>query len=167
MLGCHGLFPQCRWQGGHAVLHAVQRPCASTTKTMRSSCALRHPACAPIQDTALCGAGRTANQALSFLSYNLPKIESIFNPVRGLRDAQVRAGIKPVNHARANARAIKEQSQMNALRKASDTNCGSGAVTKLPPGGSRGKDASCDPAYMVLQVCMHVHEHVCVGTACD
>lgn len=45
------------------------------------------------------------------------QIENIFNPIRGPRDAQVRAGVKPVNHSRNNILAMKEQSQMNALQK--------------------------------------------------
>ena len=40
------------------------------------------------------------------------------NPVQGPRDAQMRQGIKPLNHARSNAQAVKEASQLNALRKA-------------------------------------------------
>ncbi|MEW5301363.1 MAG: hypothetical protein WDW36_004226 [Sanguina aurantia] len=47
----------------------------------------------------------------------LRQIESIFNPIRGPRDAQLRAGVKPVNHSRNNILAMKEQSQMNALQK--------------------------------------------------
>jgi hypothetical protein len=35
-----------------------------------------------------------------------------------VRDAQVRQGIKPFNYARSNALAVKEQSHLNALRKA-------------------------------------------------
>ncbi len=45
------------------------------------------------------------------------QISSIINPVHGVRDAQVRQGQKPFDHARANALAVKEQSQLNALRK--------------------------------------------------
>ena len=48
------------------------------------------------------------------------QIESLLNPVRGPRDAQVRAGIKPTNHAQHNRTAIREASQMNALRKLQD-----------------------------------------------
>eukprot|EP00798_Chlamydomonas_sp_ICE-L_P005389 gene5389-5611_t len=44
-------------------------------------------------------------------------MSNAFNPVIGPRDAAVRAGQKPANHARSNAHAVKEQSQMNALRK--------------------------------------------------
>lgn len=59
------------------------------------------------------------------------QIESIFNPVRGPRDAQARAGIKPVNHARNNVQSVREASQINALRKQSDTEERPGL--KLPP----------------------------------
>lgn len=45
-------------------------------------------------------------------------MNSILNPVHGVRDAQVRAGIKPFNHAKSNALAVKEASHLNALRKA-------------------------------------------------
>jgi hypothetical protein len=48
------------------------------------------------------------------------QIESLLNPVRGPRDAQARAGIKPTDHARHNRTAIREASQMNALRKLQD-----------------------------------------------
>ena len=37
--------------------------------------------------------------------------------MRGIRDAQIRAGITPVNHARNNVIAVKEQSRLNALSK--------------------------------------------------
>lgn len=42
---------------------------------------------------------------------------SILKPVRGIRDAQERAGITPTNHSRHNILAIKEQSRLNALQK--------------------------------------------------
>jgi hypothetical protein len=45
------------------------------------------------------------------------QIESILNPVRGIRDAQARAGITPTDHSRHNILAIKEQSRLNALQK--------------------------------------------------
>jgi hypothetical protein len=60
------------------------------------------------------------------------QIENIFNPVRGPRDAQVRAGIKPVNHARNNVQSVREASQINALRKQCDAEERPGL--KLPPG---------------------------------
>jgi hypothetical protein len=39
--------------------------------------------------------------------------------VRGVRDAQARAGIKPTDHARQNLLAVKERSRLNALRRLS------------------------------------------------
>jgi len=39
--------------------------------------------------------------------------------VRGVRDAQRRAGIQPTDHARQNALAVKERSRLNALRRLS------------------------------------------------
>lgn len=51
------------------------------------------------------------------LSALLLQIESILNPVRGIRDAQTRAGITPTDHSRHNILAIKEQSRLNALQK--------------------------------------------------
>jgi hypothetical protein len=45
-------------------------------------------------------------------------VESILKPVRGIRDAQRRAGITPTNHSRHNIQAVKEQSRLNALQKA-------------------------------------------------
>ncbi|KAL6763406.1 flagellar/basal body protein [Haematococcus lacustris] len=46
------------------------------------------------------------------------QISNILNPVNGVREAQARQGIKPYDHARSNAMAVKEASQLNALRKA-------------------------------------------------
>mmetsp|Transcript_12775 Transcript_12775/g.34834 ORF Transcript_12775/g.34834 Transcript_12775/m.34834 type:complete len:297 (-) Transcript_12775:213-1103(-) len=46
------------------------------------------------------------------------QIQQLLNPVQGPRDAQTRQGIKPMDHARSNAHAVKEASQLNALRKA-------------------------------------------------
>ncbi|KAJ9513997.1 hypothetical protein QJQ45_021078 [Haematococcus lacustris] len=51
-------------------------------------------------------------------SYTNIKISNILNPVNGVREAQARQGIKPYDHARSNAMAVKEASQLNALRKA-------------------------------------------------
>lgn len=48
---------------------------------------------------------------------HLLQVESILNPVRGIRDAQARAGITPTDHSRHNILAIKEQSRLNALQK--------------------------------------------------
>ncbi len=69
-----------------------------------------------------------------YVSAAAEQIESIINPVRGLRDAQQRAGIIPINHAKANAMAVREASQMNALRKTNDEQGGSSKGLKLPPG---------------------------------
>jgi hypothetical protein len=49
-----------------------------------------------------------------------PQVASCLNPVRGVRDAQRRAGIKPTDHARQNALAVKERSRLNALRRLSE-----------------------------------------------
>jgi hypothetical protein len=46
-------------------------------------------------------------------------VENLLNPVRGPRDAQIRAGRTPTDHSKHNRTAIKEASQMNALRKLS------------------------------------------------
>lgn len=48
------------------------------------------------------------------------QVESILKPVRGIRDAQRRAGITPTNHSRHNIQAVKEQSRLNALQKAQE-----------------------------------------------
>ncbi len=48
------------------------------------------------------------------------QIQSILNPVQGPRDEQIRAGVKPPNHAKTNIAAIKEQSNLNNLRKAAE-----------------------------------------------
>jgi hypothetical protein len=45
------------------------------------------------------------------------QIQNILNPIQGPRDAQTRAGIKPLNHAKSNISAVKEQSSLNQLRK--------------------------------------------------
>ncbi|PNW79608.1 hypothetical protein CHLRE_08g359850v5 [Chlamydomonas reinhardtii] len=60
------------------------------------------------------------------------QIENIMNPVRGPRDAQIRAGITPTNHARQNAQAVREQSNMNAMRKAAEAHQDTKGL-KLPP----------------------------------
>jgi len=58
------------------------------------------------------------------------QIQGLLNPVQGPRDAQVRAGIKPFDHAKSNIAAIKEQSKLNALQKMSSQDNGSGAGAK-------------------------------------
>lgn len=60
------------------------------------------------------------------------QIENIFNPIRGPRDAQLRAGLKPVNHSRNNILAMKEQSQMNALQKQQESQQQTGQFRPLP-----------------------------------
>lgn len=45
------------------------------------------------------------------------QINNIFNPARGIRDVQRRAGHTPVDHARNNKRAVAQQSEANAMRK--------------------------------------------------
>ncbi|KIY96606.1 hypothetical protein MNEG_11355 [Monoraphidium neglectum] len=47
------------------------------------------------------------------------QVSGCLNPVRGVRDAQARAGIKPTDHARQNLLAVKERSRLNALRRLS------------------------------------------------
>jgi hypothetical protein len=58
-----------------------------------------------------------SNQPLGNAPSSTLQVESILNPVRGIRDAQIRAGITPTNHARNNVLAVKEQSRLNALSK--------------------------------------------------
>lgn len=65
------------------------------------------------------------------------QVESFLNPVRGIRDAQQRAGIKPVNHVGKNASAVKEQSQLNALRKQQQE-----SDSHLPPLAQRTRSSS-------------------------
>ena len=48
---------------------------------------------------------------------NSSQVANMLNPVTGLRDAQRRAGVTPVNHARDNLLAIKELSLKNKARK--------------------------------------------------
>ncbi|GMH42473.1 hypothetical protein BSKO_10392 [Bryopsis sp. KO-2023] len=48
---------------------------------------------------------------------NSTQVENLLNPVRGVRDAQRRQGVVPVNHARQNKDAIKQMSQINGLKK--------------------------------------------------
>jgi hypothetical protein len=45
------------------------------------------------------------------------QVGNLFNPARGIRDVQKRAGKTPTDHAKANWRAIAAQSQQNAARK--------------------------------------------------
>jgi hypothetical protein len=78
--------------------------------------------------------------------------------VRGIRDAQRRAGITPTNHSRHNIHAVKEQSRLNALqkqqaaaeqgqraaRKPLGTSSGTGASSRRASSG--GVDGSCSCA---------------------
>eukprot|EP00877_Chromochloris_zofingiensis_P007501 jgi/Chrzof1/3003/Cz12g07200.t1 len=105
-------------------------------------------------------AGRTSQSGPRVIKYNIsqhaggPKVkmhvdssqvESILNPVKGVRDAQRRAGIEPVNHSRNNALAVKEQSRLNALKKLqeqeeaeqAEQNRGKPALRRTSSGGSR------------------------------
>ncbi|KAG2494455.1 hypothetical protein HYH03_007507 [Edaphochlamys debaryana] len=61
------------------------------------------------------------------------QIESFLNPVRGRRDAQMRAGITPTDHARQNAMAVREASNVNAMRKAAEEKDKDAGRLKLPP----------------------------------
>lgn len=74
------------------------------------------------------------------------QVESILNPVRGVRDAQIRAGITPTNHARHNALAVKEQSRLNALYKQQEVQEAAEAAQALregrPPPSKRPGGAS-------------------------
>ena len=48
---------------------------------------------------------------------NSQQVANLWNPVTGVRDAQRRAGLTPVNHARDNLLAIKELSLKNKAKK--------------------------------------------------
>ena len=61
-------------------------------------------------------------------------MQHAMNPVTGPRDAAVRTGAKPFNHARSNVSAIREASQLNALRKMA-----AAAEPSGRPGRERGK----------------------------
>ncbi|KAF6265685.1 calmodulin-binding-domain-containing protein [Scenedesmus sp. NREL 46B-D3] len=71
------------------------------------------------------------------------QVESILNPVRGIRDAQARAGIKPTDHSRHNVLAIKEQSRLNALQKQQQEQ--QAQQQSLSGGGSRAAAAAGRP----------------------
>lgn len=58
---------------------------------------------------------------------NSSQVANALNPVTGLRDAQRRAGVTPVNHARDNLLAIKELSLKNKARKEAE------AATRVAP----------------------------------
>ena len=58
---------------------------------------------------------------------NSSQVANMLNPVTGLRDAQRRAGVTPVNHARDNLLAIKELSLKNKARKEAE------AATRIAP----------------------------------
>jgi hypothetical protein len=62
-------------------------------------------------------AGPSRRRASSRPLGRWPQVSNIFNPVKGPRDAMIRAGIKPPNHAQKNVGAVKEQSKLNALKK--------------------------------------------------
>ena len=53
--------------------------------------------------------------------HNVDQIRDIMNPSRGIRDDQKRRGITPVDHAAANARAAKELSEINRLKRETAT----------------------------------------------
>lgn len=56
----------------------------------------------------------------SFLQpYGLIQVQDLlFNTVRGVRDRAIRQGKKPVDHTKANRKAISEQSKQNARSRA-------------------------------------------------
>jgi hypothetical protein len=58
---------------------------------------------------------------------NSSQVANMLNPVTGLRDAQRRAGVTPVNHARDNLLAIKALSLKNKARKEAE------AATRAAP----------------------------------
>lgn len=53
--------------------------------------------------------------------HNVDQIRDIMNPSRGIRDDLKRRGITPVDHAAANARAAKELSEINRLKRETAT----------------------------------------------
>lgn len=76
------------------------------------------------------------------------QVESILKPVRGIRDAQRRAGLTPTNHSRHNIQAVKEQSRLNALQKAQEQDdrimaATSGARSSRGTGAGRPTGACC------------------------
>lgn len=62
-------------------------------------------------------------------------MQHFLNPVHGVRDAQVRAGLTPTNHHRNNVLAMKEQSRMNALRKQQEAQADATPAWKRTPSG--------------------------------
>lgn len=66
------------------------------------------------------------------------QVASILNPVRGVRDAQERAGIKPTNHNRNNIAAVKERSKLNALQKLQEQESAAAAQYSHSSGGTGG-----------------------------
>jgi hypothetical protein len=49
--------------------------------------------------------------------YTSAQVESLFNPIRGVRDLERRKGKTPTDHAKINRQAISEQSKRNAMQK--------------------------------------------------
>jgi hypothetical protein len=45
------------------------------------------------------------------------QVNELFNPIRGIRDVQKRAGKVPVDHTKNNRKAIADLSKQNAARK--------------------------------------------------
>eukprot|EP00884_Botryococcus_braunii_P016170 jgi/Botrbrau1/3236/Bobra.174_1s0009.1 len=51
------------------------------------------------------------------MHHNSSQIQDCLNPVRGIRDAMLRQGLKPVNHAQQNVKQIRLKSQENLKKR--------------------------------------------------
>ncbi len=102
----------------------VRRHWDTRRSAQLAECSLQCPHC--------CMPVKTGNQntVMPLLPRLLPQIEGILTPVRGVRDAQVRAGITPVNHARNNVHAVREVSRMNSLKKLQETEDAAASATR-------------------------------------
>lgn len=87
------------------------------------------------------------------------QVRNLLNPIMGPRDAAVRAGIKPPNHAKSNIAAVKEMSSLNNMRRAAaaqqeqQQQQGGGAARRSSAPGSR-PAASYPPQQMSRQPSM-------------
>ena len=84
------------------------------------------------------GKGFMATRKPLAMHQNSSQVANLWNPVTGVRDAQRRAGMTPVNHARDNLLAIKELSLKNkAKRELAEANKQAPAFKARPAPSSR------------------------------
>ncbi|CAL8471525.1 g11067 [Coccomyxa elongata] len=77
--------------------------------------------------------GQGQRQVLSRLPHqNSSQLQECLDPIRGVRDALRRQGIKPVNHARNNLAAVRAQSDKSRAQKAQEQEAAQAAQVPRP-----------------------------------